>query len=106
MWPGSAVDRQGAHHAPQFGTLAAMSEARVSVTRLRPEERTLLSNLVELYVHDLSALFPHVELGDDGRFGYAQLPLYLANSERHLAFLIRAGERTAGRWCLARTCTT
>jgi predicted acetyltransferase len=66
------------------------------LARLRPEERTLLSNLMELYVHDLSALFPHVEMADDGRFGYANLPLYLADSPGHLAFLIRAGERTAG----------
>jgi predicted acetyltransferase len=77
-------------------TLAAMTEAEVSLTRLRPDEHTLLSNLMELYVHDLSVLFPQVELGADGRFGYAKLPLFMADSERHFAFLIRAGARTAG----------
>jgi predicted acetyltransferase len=73
-----------------------MSEAQVSLARLGPDEHTLLSNLMELYVHDLSVLFPQVELGDDGRFGYAKLPLFTGGSERHFAFVIRAGARTAG----------
>ena len=73
-----------------------MSDARVSLARLRSSEHTLLTNLLELYVHDLSALFPQVELDDNGRFGYAKLPLFLGDSQRHLAFLIRAGDRIAG----------
>ena len=68
----------------------------MSLARLQPNERTLLSNLMELYVHDLSALFPHVTLGEDGRFGYARLPLYFDESEPRFAFLIRAGGRVAG----------
>jgi predicted acetyltransferase len=56
----------------------------------------LLSNLLELYIHDLSAIFAHVELDADGRFGYARLPLYFAEPERRLAFVIRSGGRVAG----------
>ena len=55
----------------------------------------LLSNLMELYVHDLSEIFP-VEIGPDGRFGYDQLPLYWFRPETHHAFLIRYGARVAG----------
>lgn len=47
------IDLEGTH-------LVAATEA----------EHTLLSNLLELYIHDLSALFPQVRLGPDGRFGY------------------------------------
>ena len=73
-----------------------MSEAQVSLARVQPSEHTLLSNLVELYVHDLSALFPHVALGEDGRFGYARLPLYFDDTEPRFAFLIRVDGRIAG----------
>jgi predicted acetyltransferase len=56
---------------------------------------TVLANLLELYLHDISEIFPS-ELGDDGRFGYQRLPLYWAEPERRFAFLIRAGGRLAG----------
>jgi len=61
-----------------------------------PADHALLSNLLELYVHDLSDVFPHVRLGPDGRFGYPSLPLYWAEPGRRFAFLIREGEQTAG----------
>src|SRR3954451_14348288 len=56
----------------------------------------LLSNLLELYIHDLSAAFPHVELGPDGRFGYPPLERYQAEPGRRFSFLIRCGGRVAG----------
>jgi predicted acetyltransferase len=56
----------------------------------------LLSNLLELYVHDLSAAFPGVELGPDGRFGYEKLGLYRSEPERHFPFLIRWHSRVVG----------
>jgi predicted acetyltransferase len=56
----------------------------------------LLSNLLELYIHDLSAVFPRIELGEDGRFGYARLPLYFSEPERRFAFVIRSGARVVG----------
>ena len=39
------------------------------------DDAGVLSNLLELYVHDLSEVFD-VELGPDGRFGYEKLPMY------------------------------
>jgi len=59
-------------------------------------DSTLLANLLELYIHDLSVVFPHVELGADGRFGYARLPLYFAEPDRRFPFLIRSGGRVVG----------
>ena len=56
----------------------------------------LLSNLLELYIHDLSEVFPSVQLGDDGRFGYANLPLYWSEPERRLAFIIKCDARVVG----------
>jgi predicted acetyltransferase len=56
----------------------------------------LLSNLLELYIHDLSAAFPNVELGPDGRFGYPQLERYGAEPDRRSSLLIRCCGRLAG----------
>jgi predicted acetyltransferase len=56
----------------------------------------LLSNLLELYIHDLSEVFPTIELGDDGRFGYDKLPLYWSEPDRRFSFLIRCGGRVVG----------
>jgi predicted acetyltransferase len=59
-------------------------------------DAALLSNLLELYIHDLSAVFPGIELGDDGRFGYSKLPLYWSEPERRFPFLIRCDSRVVG----------
>jgi len=59
-------------------------------------DEALLSNLLELYIHDLSDVFPELELGSDGRFGYPQLPLYWSEQERRFAFLLRCDGRVAG----------
>jgi predicted acetyltransferase len=56
----------------------------------------LLANLLELYIHDLSAAFPNVELGPDGRFGYSRLPLYWSEPDRRFPFLIKCDGRVAG----------
>lgn len=61
-----------------------------------PSDAALLSNLLELYIHDLSEVFPAVVLGADGRFGYDKLPLYWSEPERRFPFLIRQGTRIAG----------
>lgn len=70
------------------------SEA-VSLQRATPDMAPLLRNLLELYIHDLSEIFP-VELGPDGRFGYEWLPLYWAEPAVRHAFLIKCGTRIAG----------
>ena len=55
----------------------------------------LLSNLLELYLHDLSEAFP-IDVGADGRFGYELLPSYWSEPEKRFAFLIRSGSQLAG----------
>lgn len=59
-------------------------------------DAVLLSNLLELYIHDLSAAFPRVELGPDGRFGYSKLALYWSEPDSHFPFLIRLDSRVVG----------
>jgi len=61
----------------------------------KPEHAALLSHLVELYLHDLSDIFP-IDLGPDGRFGYDRLPLYFEEPERRFPFVIRADGHPAG----------
>lgn len=68
----------------------------ISLDAASPSEAPILANLLELYIHELSAVFPNVELGADGRFGYPKLPLYWSEPERRFAFLIRVDGRLAG----------
>jgi len=68
----------------------------VSLDQATEADSVLLSNLLELYIHDMSEVFPHVQLGPDGRFGYSRLPLYWSESDRRFAFLIRCDGRIAG----------
>ncbi len=60
-----------------------------------PHDEAILSNLLELYAHDLSETFA-LELGPEGRFGYEKLPLYWSEPERRFPFLIRQGPQLAG----------
>jgi len=60
-----------------------------------PTDAGLLANLLELYIHDLSEVFP-VELGTDGRFGYEKLPCYWSEPDRRFPFLIPDDGRLAG----------
>jgi predicted acetyltransferase len=59
-------------------------------------DASLLGNLLELYSHELSDVFPSVVLGPDGRFGYPALPLYWSEIERRFAYLIRVDGQVAG----------
>ncbi len=68
----------------------------ISLDAAAPSEAPILANLLELYIHELSAVFLNVELGADGRFGYPKLPLYWSEPERRFAFLIRVDGHLAG----------
>ncbi len=61
--------------------------ANLEVLRATEEERPILENLLELYIHDFSE-FHSVYLGPDGKFGYPDLPLYWLEPDRH-PFLAR-----------------
>jgi len=73
-----------------------MTQEPVVLTPAAASDAVLLSNLLELYIHDLSDVFTQLELGPDGRFGYAKLPLYFSEPERRFATLIRHGSDIAG----------
>jgi hypothetical protein len=66
-----------------------------SLDVVTPDAKLALSNLVELYEHDMSAIF-QLEVGSDGRFGYDKLPLYWSEPNERFAFFIRSGKRLAG----------
>jgi predicted acetyltransferase len=68
----------------------------ISLDQATEADSPLLANLLELYIHDMSEVFPHVRLGPDGRFGYSRLPLYWSEPDRRFAFLIRCDDRIAG----------
>ena len=75
--------------------IPATAAQDVALHRATHADAKLLSNLLELYIHDMSEIFP-VEVGADGRFGYERLPLYWSEPERRPAFLIRFGGRVVG----------
>jgi hypothetical protein len=68
--------------------------ARIELIPAEPEQEPIVSNLLQLYAHDFSE-FHSVEIGDDGRFVYPQLPLYWGEPGRH-PFLIRVDGKLAG----------
>jgi predicted acetyltransferase len=72
-----------------------MQAQTVTLTPAAKSDAAILSNLLELYVHDLSAAF-EVEIGRDGKFGYPRLAGYFDDPARHFAFLIRVADKLAG----------
>lgn len=73
--------------------MSAADEVTLQVAT--PADAVMLSNLLELYIHDLSEIFT-LEVGPDGRYGYGKLPLYWSEPERRFPFLITTGPLIAG----------
>jgi len=68
----------------------------VSIDLVRADERGLLANLLELYLHDMSEIYAQVELGADGRFGYPRLDSYWTERALRFPFLIRSEGKVKG----------
>ncbi len=68
----------------------------VSLEAATAANATLLGNLLELYAHELSDVFPDMVLGPGGRYSYPSLPLYWSEPDRRFAFVIRAAGQVAG----------
>lgn len=67
----------------------------VTIEPVTERDRTLLANLLELYLHDMSEIF-EIHVGPDGRFGYEYLPAYWSQPESRFAFLLRVAGEVAG----------
>jgi predicted acetyltransferase len=72
-----------------------MHSAVVTIERVDESAAALLSNLLGLYMHDVSDIFP-VTPGPDGRFTYDTLPRYWTDPDANFAFLIKRGDQVAG----------
>jgi predicted acetyltransferase len=68
--------------------------SRVELVQAGPEYQRSLENLLELYIHDFSEFVP-VDVSEDARFGYPDLPLYWSESRRR-PFLARIESKLAG----------
>jgi predicted acetyltransferase len=66
----------------------------VEVLPAAAAQEPVLANLLELYAHDFSEL-AGPRLGEDGRFGYPELPLYWRDEGR-FPFLVWVDGRLAG----------
>jgi predicted acetyltransferase len=67
----------------------------VDLQPVSPDQAPVLANLLQLYIHDLSAIFA-LEPEGDGRFGYPDLPRYWSEPETRFPFFIRADGRLVG----------
>jgi predicted acetyltransferase len=74
---------------------------RIELLPASPDQQPILANLLELYAHDFSEFYD-VHIGDDGKFGYASLPLYWSEPERH-PFLVQLDGKWAGFALVKRT---
>lgn len=66
----------------------------VTIQRATPSDRSILRNLLELYLHDLSEFWPY-ELNEHGKFEYPTLDYYLREPE-YAAFLFKVDGKLAG----------
>lgn len=67
---------------------------KIEVQPVSFEDKTLLRNLLQLYLYDLSE-YEAIELNDHGEFGYNYLDPYWTDSNRH-PFLVRIDGRIGG----------
>jgi predicted acetyltransferase len=67
----------------------------VTLQRASIDDESLLENLLELYMHDMSEFFP-LKLNSLGRFCYDRLPLYWSQPESRWAYIVRVDEEVAG----------
>jgi predicted acetyltransferase len=67
---------------------------KVTLTRVPAEDKVVLANLLQLYLHDLSQFIP-LELTAHGTFVYPYLDLYFREPERE-AYFAAADGRLAG----------
>lgn len=68
--------------------------AHIEVSPATPVQEPIMANLLELYAHDFSQ-FHHLELDDNGRFGYEKLRRYWSEPV-HLPLLFKVNGRLAG----------
>jgi predicted acetyltransferase len=66
----------------------------LELIRADAEHQSVLGNLLELYTHDFSELVP-IDVGDDGRYGYKNLPLFWSDNSR-VPFLARLDGKIVG----------
>jgi len=66
----------------------------LELIRASAEHQAAFGNLLELYMHDFSELVP-IDVGDEGRYGYKNLPLFWSENSR-LPFLARLNGKLVG----------
>jgi predicted acetyltransferase len=69
-------------------------DSQVEVIPATPVQQPIVSNLLELYMHDFSEFHP-LDLGPDGRFGYPHLDRYWHDPGKH-PFLVKVNGKWAG----------
>ena len=77
-----------------FGKMTRPSSPQLELIPASRDQEPLLANLLQLYIYDFSELLA-LDPGADGRFAYADLPLYWSDPGRY-AFLVKVDGELAG----------
>ena len=80
---------------------AASVPPKIVLQNATLEQEPVLSNLLQLYIHDFSEFYP-VDIGTDGRFRYPNQSLYWSEAGRY-PFLILIDDRPGGLAFVHRT---
>ncbi len=67
---------------------------KIEILKASIEQKPILANLLELYAYDFTEFFDF-DIGSNGYYGYANLPLYWTDPNRH-PFLIYVEGKIAG----------
>jgi predicted acetyltransferase len=73
----------------------------VALQRATIDDESLVANLLELYMHDMSEFFP-LKLNRHGRFCYERLSQYWSQPDSRQAYIVRADDEIAGCALVAR----
>jgi predicted acetyltransferase len=88
------VEEKGTHTVTEKTVDHHVSTMSIQVLAAEPPSKSIIANLLELYLHDFSE-FEATDIGEDGRFGYPYLDAYWQENTRY-PYLIRANTKLAG----------
>ena len=70
-------------------------EDNVKLTRLQGKDKSVLQNLFQLYLHDITASLP-MDVNEHGLFEYNYLDLYFLEQKNRYAYFIHINNQLAG----------
>lgn len=70
-------------------------ERNISLSRIKLKDKSVLTNMFQLYMHDITAFLP-MELNSHGLFDYQYIDSYFIPNENRFAYFIHIDGKLAG----------